>query len=425
MSQGIMDRKNISGKVFSRALLASPVLWAAVIFCTINLVAAAVNPPVVISPGKFPTRTTWEWLRTNSYLTAEKTPDVVLMGSSLMMIPLTLVDADFSGQTLDAVDHPQSVYLEQLLEKQLGRSGISCFNFALPGGMISDDYLIAKSLLTTGQKPKVIVLGLALRDFIDNGVGCAADTPTYQFFRHFLPLDDVQDLAVNTLGARLEYWQNQLIFLWNKRMELQALAAAQLQDTLSSLMPGITSNGRPEFADSATIEAPSQNVNSNQLAAKEVRRGTFLIAANLRVPFQDNSREYKNRYRTSNRQLFDCQKIFLNRLLELTDAAGITTIIVNMPLTQQNMNLMPPGSYSEYKQSLMATASAHRTTVIDLNRSPEFPQEYFNDTAHMNGIGGRKLATEICNAICGDRSLSRNLSAENKTAQSTAKSAAN
>lgn len=420
-----MAQTDISMKTIYRALLASTVAWAAAIFCVINLTLAAINPSVAISPSKFPTKTSWEWLRTNSFLKAEQVPDVVLMGSSLMMIPMTCVDADFTRQTLDAVDHPQSMFLQHLLEQRLGKSGISCFNFALPGAMISDDYLIAKSLLTSGRKPKAIVLGLALRDFIDNGVGCAADTPTYQFFRHFTAVDDIHPLSVDTAGAQLEYWQNRLIFLWNKRMELQAIASEKLREKISSLIPATAGDGRALPASLLAEAAPSQEINSNQLAAKEVRKGTFLIPADLKVPFQDNSREYKNRYRTANRQLFERQKAFLDKLLQLTEKAGIVTIIINMPLTPQNMVLMPPGSYALYRETLDSIASKHQIPVLDLNARSDYQRDLFNDTAHMNGSGGRKLAQEICDVICENRLLSRSLAASCRTAQSLAAPAAN
>ncbi len=419
-----MAQQDISKKNIYQALLHRTVAWAAAIFCVINLILAAVNPSVAISPSQFPTRTSWEWLRTNSFLKAERAPDVVLMGSSLMMIPMTCVDADFTRQTLDAVDHPQSVFLQHLLEQRLGKVGISCFNFALPGGMISDDYLIAKSLLTTSRKPKAIVLGLALRDFIDNGVGCAADTPTYQFFRHFTPIDDIHSLSVDTAGAQLEYWQNRLVFLWNKRMELQAIANEQLHASVNSIIPATAGDGSALRASLLAEAAPSGEINSNQLAAKEVRKGTFLIPADLKVPFQDNSREYKNRYRTANRQLFERQKVFLDKFLQMTEKAGIITIIINMPLTRQNMALMPPGSYSLYRETLNSIASKHQIPVLDLNARSDYQRDLFNDTAHMNGSGGRKLAQEICDAICQDRLLSRNLTASGRTAQSLSAPAA-
>lgn len=399
----------------------SPALWAAGLFACINLLLAALNPRVTIAPAQFPSRASWEWLRTNAYLAAPKPPDVLLLGSSLMMIPMTLVDADCTRLTLDAVDHPQAIYLERLLTQALGTSGINCFNFGLPGAMISDDYLVTRALCQGARRPKVIVLGVAIRDFIDNGVSCAADTPTWHFFSHFDALNDLSEIAFNTPAAQWEYWQNKLLFLWSKRMELQGLAACFAEELVAERLSGmVPARRKVGWSEVATV-TPGEVANANLLAAKEVHRGLFLIPPNYPLPFQDNSREYKHRYKTNNDRLFNSQKVFLDKLLALTDKEGIRTILVNMPLTEMNMKIMPAGSYEKYRSCLTEIATRHNTPLIDLNRSNIFALADFKDSAHMNGAGGKKLAFHIAQAIQSDDPSVKNLTRARQIAQSSLK----
>jgi hypothetical protein len=74
---------------------------------------------------------------------------------------------------------------------------------------------------------------------------------------------------------------------------------------------------------------------------------------------------------------------------------NVKVIVLNMPLTSDNLNLMPPGSYDRYLQRVVAETAANGSTFVDLNQDKKFVKSDFYDTAHMNSTGGKKLLETI------------------------------
>jgi hypothetical protein len=105
------------------------------------------NLSVPMSVDRIPTKPTWESHRTRDFMAGAQAPDAVLFGSSLMMIPTACRDADYLNVTIDPVVHPYSQYLQAKIAEKTGLQ-LKCFNFALPGGMISDHYMIVSSLFS-------------------------------------------------------------------------------------------------------------------------------------------------------------------------------------------------------------------------------------------------------------------------------------
>jgi hypothetical protein len=125
----------------------SKFFWAAIFLLVVDFALVAVNPFGKVDPRRLPSPHSWEWWRTKSYLSADKAPDVVLLGSSLVMIPTPMLDADYLNKTLDCVHHDHSIYMQDRLGDSVGVKDLSCINLGLPGGMISDDYMVARYLL--------------------------------------------------------------------------------------------------------------------------------------------------------------------------------------------------------------------------------------------------------------------------------------
>ena len=141
-----------------------------------------------------------------------------------------------------------------------------------------------------------------------------------------------------------------------------------------------------------------------------IEEGDYVIYPNCPLPFDDNTKEYKSRFRSRNKALFRDESIFLEKLLSFADAQGIKVIVANMPLTPLNMALMPPGSYDEYMQELHGAVKKHDCAYIDFNdNSNQFSMSDFRDTAHMNGTGGRKFIDTIVSKIHSDPALAATL----------------
>jgi hypothetical protein len=375
-----------TGEAKSPNIWFSPLVLALAILLTVNGYLLYTKPLAKIDPEALPAARTWVWWATKEYLSAQPPPSVVLLGSSLVMHSISRLDADYLNKDLDYVHHHRSQYLEDTLTKTMGTKS-TCFNFALPGGMMSDDYIVARALFSDKRKPKVVVLGLSLRDFIDNGVHCAGATPAFRYLKRFTNTDDLAELAMPQIWQRIDYWLGKYVYLWGKKLELQVWLG-QMTDKM--LGPIAAKTSVPSKLGNLDLE---RNLPVN--LRSEVEEGMFIVKAHQSYSFDDNSTEYKKRYRSANPSLFKIQTEFLRMLLQYCNNNGIKVIVVNMPITSQNVGLMPAGSYSKYLQALQEASQQAHCKFLDLHTIGKFTNSDFYDTSHMNSSGGKKLADAL------------------------------
>jgi hypothetical protein len=382
-----------------KSFVRGPICLGIALLTAVNCLLLIFSPLAKVDPDSLPAAHTWVWWATQEFLAQNKAPDVVLLGSSLLMHPVSREDADFLCRDVDYVKHHRSNYLEY----QLFRRGIDdtiCYNFALPGGMVSDDYMVTRALLLK-HKPAIIVLGLSLRDFIDNGVHCAGATPAFKYLKRFTSVDDIADISMPQIWQKFDFVFGKAVYLWGKKLDLQVVLAQQTKQLLSPYF-------QRWFAPSALAAAdPARNQPSNLRA--EVEEGMMIVQHNQPYSYEDNSAEYQKRYRSPNDKGVAVQNFFYDKLLQLANQNNIKVLIVNMPLTASNHNLMPRGSYEKYLAFLQAKSARYHCTFVNLDDGHTFEKSNYYDTAHMNSSGGKKLIdmlacelteqTELANAL--------------------------
>lgn len=403
----------------SQTVVSSRIFLGVAVLLALNLVLLAWQPLAKINPETLPSTHTWVWWGTKEYLqecqSHKSAPDIVLLGSSLVMIPVCLQDADFLKSDIDATSHHRSHYMEHTLASALNlqeEKQPRCFNFALPGGMISDDYMVARALFRDNRKPKAIVLGLTLRDFIDSHMQCPASTDTFRYLQRFDNIDDLVDLSMPQFWQRIDYLSGKGLYLWGKKLDLQAVLAENTKAKLNPLFSTL-------YRDSALNHLPANAPTNSGLAGQlkpEIEPGMFIVHANDPHAYEDNSNEYRARFRGNHHDMFNRQLIFLRKFLALAASRHIPVVLVNMPLRPENMQLMPPCFYDRYLQSAKIAANEFGTAFVDLNSQTVFEKSDFRDTAHMNGSGGKKLIDQVVAAIAKDTALAQHL--ERPTANS-------
>jgi hypothetical protein len=371
--------------------------WALALVVAINAFLSALQPAARVNAASLPSTHTWEWWRTQSYEQLKTPPDVVLMGSSLMMIPISFLDADYLHKELDAVHHYRSVYFENSLAKAGTGQDLTCFNFAIPGGMVSDDYMIVRALMHEEKRPKLIVIGLTLRDFIESHVSCAASTSTFRYFRHFFDIDDIADLAMPEIWQRFDYWQGKVLYMLGQRLDMQVLFGDEIKKIARSALGDSTGK--------APLEAPVLTANLARNLKSEAEEGDFPLKPGQVWPYEDNSAEYKKRFSNPSKKLFAAEAVFLDKTLALMAKDDTRVLIVNMPLTAANMALMPAGYYQRYMDTLHSTCANYQCSILDLNDGKSFALSDFRDTAHMNSSGGKKLLDAIVGKVRSDERM--------------------
>ena len=396
----------------------SQALLALLLVLIVNAALASLNPLGKYDPERLPSAHSWIWWAAQDFVAQNPPPQVVILGSSLLMNPIQEQDANFLQKDIDSVVTHRSAYLESQLHLALQNqlkgqlkgqfrgqvneepAAINCFNLAVPGSLMSDNYLVLRTLLNGPRKPSVVVLGLALRDFIDNQVPCAAATPSYKYLSRYTDVSDLVDLTMPDIWQRGEYWLNRRFYLIGKKLDIQSA----LSESASNLERPL---GASRF-DECRLNAFDMSCYVPGFKS-EVERNVWITKPNQANAFQDNSAEYRRRYRSPNQKLFECQKTFLVKFCELAEQAQIKVVIVNMPVTAAHTALMPAGSYAGYMDCLTSASRHFHASLLDLNGSGAFSLSDFSDTCHMQAAGGKKLLDLVAAELARKPEMARSI----------------
>ena len=373
--------------------LSSTLGLGVIVLFTINSWLCVTQPFASVDPAILPATHTWTWWATQEYLQNKPAPPAVLLGSSLFMHPIAREDADFLNQDFDYVHHHYSLYLGKQLQNRFRLNNTPlCFNFSLPGDLVSDQYMVARSLFHGQHKPSYIILGLSLRDFLDNAVHCPGTTPPFRYLKRFTDIDDIVNLAFPEFWQRFDYYFGQFFYPWAKKLDIQALASEEVKHILGPLAN--------KFCSPCLLNDLDYRKHVPANLHSEVEEGMAIIKAHIPYSYDPNYADYKKRYGQdkNNLRMFNIQKQFFAKLVALCKEQKIKLIILNMPLTKENMDLMPEGSYQRYIDLLQTKANEYGFPLIDLNGNPAFVKSDYYDTAHMNSSGGKKLLDILANS---------------------------
>lgn len=365
------------------------------LFFGINMLMLLWQPLSRVNPETLPSAHTWTYWATKEFNKLSKAPDVVICGSSVMMHPIARVEAEHKNENVDYVLDHKSTYLADKLRETLNNKDLSCYSFALPGSMVSDDYMVVRSLLLGDRKPSVIVLGLTLRDFIDSGVTCPGATPPFRYLKRYTNIDEFADLAMPQIWQRMDYWLGKLVYFNGKKMDLQTILSENTKNGLDPIY-------KKAFAPCKLVEMdPTRNTPANLRG--EIEAGMMLAHPVEADTYLDNTAEYRKRYKRNDPKMFEIQSKFLDRLLSEANAKSVKVVIVNIPVSEENHTLMPPGMYEKFKERVSQLAAKHSIEFVDPSDQMKLSKTDFYDSVHMNASGGRKLLDQFAAAIVADK----------------------
>ena len=87
----------------------------------------------------------------------------------------------------------------------------------------------------------------------------------------------------------------------------------------------------------------------------------------------------------------------LRQLIAYATKRHIAVVLVNMPITNQSVDRMPPGSYQAYKLALLKIAVSSGAKVLDFGSIRS--TSYFLDDVHLNHAGVELLSTKLGTAL--------------------------
>ncbi len=351
------------------------------------------------APTDFPVNT-WTTWAIKDFLEGGKKPDVVFMGSSLMLVPLAGVDADHLNRRIDGSAHHKSCYFEEKFGKYAGKK-ITSYNFALPGEMPSDAALITRFLLKGEKAPKVLVYGVGPRDFMDNLLPSPAATDPFQYLSRFGDWSNRVDLIVPQWQERLNYELGRAFYTYGVKNQLAQNYERALNTVLDKVAP------QPTIAKSAADVVAMRRTLLPDYHPFEINRNEafFRPEKNSERPkFEDNINEYRKRYKTLKMETFNGQMQFLADILDTARERDIRVVLVAMPITDINRSLLSDKSWELYRSRLRElVAKNDNTTFFDMQESKGFELADFQDTVHLHSGGGAKLLDKIAQIMAADK----------------------
>lgn len=318
----------------------------------------------------------------------KRAPDVLVLGSSLPMAAFRYCDNQWQKQTdadNDAVKHHLSVfqaysrgvYLERLLSLK-AHQPVTVFNFTSAACMPSDASLILSKAIEFKKKPKLVIIAFGPRDFMDNLVPEIGRTPAFNALADWtclsgnvpssLSLDTIRELVLESCS---DCYRN--------------------RGAWSLLLSELTTH----FVRPVKLASSSSSLPANNPLATKDKEETKHVCLSQHQYEAWHIEDYRKRYNPANYLRYEQEMERLAYLLDSCKQKRITAVVVNMPITTINRELIPGRLLQQYERDLAVYSRKHDALYVDLSQDPTFTADDFLDTVHVNPQGGKKVLDEL------------------------------
>jgi hypothetical protein len=335
----------------------------------------------------------WTWWLAREYMKQDKAPDVVLFGSSQMGSAMCASDAQHLFQVIDALTHRRAATLEDEVLART-KNKVSIFSLASPGAMCSDALMASRALFSSKLTPRIVVLSLAPRDFIDNTMPYPAATEPYRFYSQYTSPGALLTSSYVDAMSWLQFGIDSLPF---KKL------GGYLQATVNYCgQPAGKKLTAAEIETEKSAKAGGTAPMAAILGGSAVPN-TWNVPANIpKDLWADNTREYKNRFRNPNTPVYACERKFYSQFLQDMRNRGVKVVVVGMPSLPMNRALLSPSFWQEFRSMLSSQCTEYGASFLDLTDNPMFIKSDYLDTVHLNAWGGQKLFASIAEHISKD-----------------------
>jgi len=330
-------------------------------------------------------------LAVSSFMREQKlSPDIGLLGSSLVAVSSVQAAAIAEKKPVDRLTHRNSEYFDQALSRNLGvQTNTACL--ALGGAMASDAYLLAKHVLNGNKAPRAIIYGISVRDFQDNLMFGVETSEAFKLFYQPEDLPDIWRLSKMTADTKLALTLASVCPLWDDRSALSNQVGKVAFKPVGSLLPA--SAAKPQAAPAMQIDGP--------LAPGE----------SVGHPSAEHMKEaYLNRYNPLAPSQIKTQFAYFDRLLKLCRSRHVPVLVVNMPISQDNVAIMPPQLYDYYMKESQRLCRENSVEFQDLNKAPLNDASNFLETVHLNPHGSTMFFDALAKTV-GTSAVAQGLNA--------------
>lgn len=290
-------------------------------------------------------------------------PDVAFFGSSVVEVPLALMDNED-----EYVAVPKSA---QASLSQLCSTKKSIYVYAVEAALISDQLLLFNRLFQLNKVGQHNVLAVTPRDFGDSRIPAKNLSDTFRSM--LLPNDfSLMPLYLDRLDNWTDFILARSTFLYKNKFMLSNFIKGFFAGPLIAVPNGASLSSNPG------------------------------VKPSVEQRFKDSLAEYVQVYDyIEKNDSLKIQTEFLQHLLSFCKKNKIDLILVNFPLTAENRALMKPGFYEEFSANLAKIAGDNSTPYIDLSSNSNFAgHDVFYDSAHLNKLGGQRLIEVLAPQLC-------------------------
>jgi hypothetical protein len=366
----------------------SAFVTATAVFCLANM-ALSFFSPINFDPYKFPYRG-WAWWTFEGLKKAtneRQEHNVALLGSSLMVSAVTCCDANYLNRGLDLTEHHGAEYFDHCLQKKFGGS-FHTYNLSAPGQMPSDAYLTLKGMLAAANRPDIVIYGVAPRDFIDSSLSNPTDTEPFRFLNRLVSTDECAGGLFRDPLGKLQWFIDRNLYFAHYSLDMQLANEEMQRKMLDKVAPVPYPAHAYTYWQRASLlpRYKAGEIHPNAISTHPVTPSQAVES------FRDNTAEYIERYNKPDLQTYRTQFYFLARLAQLCRKERIELVIVNMPITKQNISILKPEKYLDYIVALRNFAQMQGMRACwDLNDFTVYNQGDYHDFVHLNAFGGAKF----------------------------------
>jgi len=349
-------------------------------------------------PYKFPYRGWAWWILHDLRQHSKDQHQIALLGSSLMVSAVSGCDAIYLNHDLDMTSYHKAQYLDHLLGAKHGTT-FDTFDLSIPGQIPSDAYMMLRAMTAIAAPPKVVIYGIAPRDFIDSTLSSPLDTEAFHYLSRIVDLNDIAAGLYQEPLTKFNRFLEQHIYFYGHSLDFQISATIALNNAINMFVP------KPWTAHNFTHWDRTKllpHYHAGELYPTAMQASPHAEKF-CRHDFIDNTRDYTDRYKNPRPQVFNTQLFFLGQLANLCHKDGIELILVNMPITDKNVSILTPTRYIDYLNKLRAFGRANDVSIFDLADFKKYTREDFHDLVHLNGYGGRKFFDSLGDAIGKDK----------------------
>ncbi len=336
----------------------------------------------------------WIWWVLRAYLSQPQTPDLAILGSSQMGSAIFSAEAEHRFEALDTTDQREVTRLTDAVQKLNGKAP-QVFNLSMGGAMVSDHYLVAKTLFSGKEKPKAVIIGVNPRDFLDNDLPAASATDAFYFLSPYVDIEELSPVSFDGPFSLLDYKLKKHLPL----KQVNTICKGNEPPSLANIATFTNPEGKGSLEKNKSQPLATQVLQAISGSAGDIRQGTWRVPAKPPFSFVDNSREYVRRYKRPNPPCLAGQKAYFQALLSYLKAQDIKVIVVGMPSLESNRHILPASFWTNFKQYLREQTVASGASFVDLFDDQRFVITDYLDTVHLNRFGGAKLISAIAGEL--------------------------